>query len=304
MKDLLKQAERAASKGNEKDALVLYESCIRQFMKKEMPFRALAAAKTARTVLGPLPKVAAILIRLYGSMGLVGDARHEFNACSGSLKKDMISLFKDLTMEDFTFFLAIMEILSVPKGKSVIRQNDTGEDIFVILSGCCAVIRDSVQISTLEQGDIFGELGFFHHEKRSTTIKSLMDSKIIQIPAVELRRLSDNHAGIKKSLLALYHERFLKKACEDLASWSLVDLHRDDIQKIHFSKGQKIPCENTWDISIVKHGVVEIDYNEKGPAQKRFLKPGSIIRPFLGVARANTDVDLVCARINLLGEKE
>jgi CRP-like cAMP-binding protein len=300
-KDLLRQAEKAAAKGDRSKSLELFESCIRNYMSQQMPFKALAAAKNAKTTLGPAPRVYSILIRLYTKLGLRGDAQEEFETCCKSLKKDDIPFFKTLSKEAFLDLVDIIEIIAVHKGQCIIRQHDKGEDIFVVLSGLFEVVRDNIKVSVLEAGDLFGELGFFHHDRRSATIKATSGARLIKIPSKELYALTKRHTCLIDALEEIYDARILKKANEDLKSHPLIDVYKDRLENVRFRKGQAIVFGADADITIVKHGIVEVDYDEKGIPVKRFLKPGSVIERFSGTARANTDVELFQGRITILG---
>ncbi len=299
-KDLLRQANRAAAGGDRIKSLMLFESCIRQYLSRQMTLKALAAAKDAKTVLGPLPKVQSMLIRLYLSMGLHGDAGQEYTQCCRNLRKDETPFLEGLHREAFLDLMDIIELIPVRKGQAIMKQHELGADIFIIVSGSFSVIRDGITESTLNAGCVFGELGFFHHQERSATVRATEGAELIRIPSEKLRELSKRYTCLKDSLEHLYTERTLKKASEDLRYHSLIDVYRDDLMNVRFPKGQIIPFDTTTDITIIKHGVVEIDYDEQGMKKKRFLKPGSVIEKFSGTARANTDVELLRGTIDLL----
>lgn len=303
-KFLIKQAESAAARGDEQGALVLFETCIRHYLSRHIPFKALAVAKNAKTVLGPLPQIGSLLIRLYVSMGLQGDAEEEYNRYCRHLRKETVPFLAGLHREAFTDLLGIIRVLSLKKGCDIVKQHDQGEDMFIILSGTFAVIRDGITESTLESGCVFGELGFFHHVNRSATVKATSQASLIRIPSEKLHMLARRYSCIQKALETVYAERTLKKAHEDLRIHPLLDVYKDNLSNVFFSKGQTISFDAPADIIIVKHGIVEIDYDDKGPARKRFFKPGSIIEHFSGTARANTDVELVLGSIDLLGSNQ
>jgi len=70
-------------------------------------------------------------------------------------------------------------------GEEVIRQGDTGNTMYVILSGKVEVVRvdgdKQVKISELEKGEIFGEMALFENMPRSATIRSVGESRIITV---------------------------------------------------------------------------------------------------------------------------
>ena len=302
-KNFLRQAEKVAASGQVEESLRLFESCIRGYLRERKPFKALAAAKVAKTSLGKHPRVHALLIRLFRSMDLKGDLQKELDESCTTLKKDRVRIFRGLTGDEFIELLEIVRLVDVGKGGFVFRQHDTGEDIYLVIDGALGVYRDSELMSVLLPGDVFGELGFFFQANRSASVRALGKSRLAKIPAQDLRPLCERFAGLRQSLEALYHDRVLKKAGEELRRHPLVDLRNDVLTTVRFSRGQVIDFDGEADFTIVKHGIVETDMDEKGVKTKRFLRPGHVVERFCGPARANTDVELIRARIDLLGRE-
>jgi len=300
-KNLLKLARQAASIGDHAQSYMMYETCIRQYLSCQMPLKALAVAKHAKTILGPTPKIRALLIRLYISTGLHGDAQQEYDDCCRILMKDTLAILKELHMEAFLDILGIIEIIPSKTGQCIFKQGQSGQEIYIVLSGKFKIIRDGKRESVLEVGDLFGELGFFHHENRSATVLATQDGELLRIPAEKLHMQCERYSCLKDALDKIYTERVLKKASEDMRSHPALDVYSDHLKHVCYAKGQRIPFDSTTDVTIIKHGVVEINYDEKGLQRKRFLKPGSIIERFPGTARASTDVELLRATLDLLG---
>jgi len=298
-KDILKLAERTGAKGNFDKALELFESSVQAYLKMGSTLKALAAAKSAKTVLGPKPKVEALLIRLYESMGLTGDAQKEFYESASLINKEKILLFKGLEQDEFVDFLEIMDILNTSKGQVILKQEDTGEEIYIIVDGKFEVVRDGNKVAIMNEGDIFGEIGFFHHAKRSASVRSKGKGILLKIPGMPLRDLCIRYPNVHHALESVYIERILKKAKEDLRVDPGLDLIKDDLSYMHFAKGQEINLAHTADITIVRHGVVEINYNEKGLNKKIFIGPGSVFKKATGKAKANTDVDIIQAKVDI-----
>jgi hypothetical protein len=300
-KDLLKAARRKAAQGDTERAFELFQKCIREYLREKMPWKALAAAKAARTTFSGHPRAQGMLIRLLASMGLTGDAKKEFAQSSAAWKKDDVPIFRDLSMHEFTSLLEIMQVEKVRKGRRVVRQNEQGSDVFIVLKGSLEVIRDNEILAYMHPGDVFGELGFFSGGSRSTDVNAVEPCELIRIPAAPLKELCGRSRNLKRSLDELYSQRILKKAGEDLRANPLVDLDHDLIATTRFPKGEVIPFDSTTDITIIKHGVVEVTSEARGLPQKRYLRPGHVVGKPEGTARAGTDVELIRARIDLLG---
>lgn len=298
---MLKKAKKAVKKGDIDEAKLFFEFCIRNYLDTGFTFKAIAAAKLAKSILMNHPRVIAMLIRLYSSAGLDAQAQEEYRISALRLQKNRCGLLKNLNRNEFVDILDIIDILDVKKGASILNQGQAGEEIYVSLSGRLEVTRDSKRVSVMKPGDIFGELGFFHHSRRSAAVKAIDHCTIMQIPAPELRGLCEKHPGIVHALEKIYTQRILKKASEDIFHDPLFDLKQDEITSFHFTRGQTIPIDLNMDLAIVKHGVVEINYNKDGLNHKEFYGPGSTFRKKPGIARANTAVDILRARIDLLG---
>ena len=125
----------------------------------------------------------------------------------------------------------------------------------------------------------------------SATDAEKYEGMLIRLPADELRGLCRKYPALAHALERLYFARVIKKASEDLAI-NAGDLN--GICEMHFPKGQEL--SRLDGITIVKHGVVEIDYDSQGLTRKRFLGPGSVFKHTDGRARANTDVDIIQAQ--------
>ena len=295
-RDVLRDAQRAASRGEVKQALENYETCIGAYLSQGMPFKAIAAAKNARTMLGATPRVQSLIIRLYTSMNLHGDAREELTNTASSLKKDDISLLRELGQEEFLDLLEIMEVMTVPRGRSVFRQHDSGEDLYIVVTGSLDVLRDNKRRAVLTSGDIFGELGFFYHERRSARLKALKTCILLRLPAGPLRGLCRKYPQINTLLQEIYTLRLMKKASEDLGVETSLMADSEAVSESSFVKGEVIPITEGIDFTLIKHGIVEVNYDERGLSMKRFLKPGSIVHGSSFRLRAHTDVEILQAR--------
>ncbi|MDT8274031.1 MAG: cyclic nucleotide-binding domain-containing protein [Desulfomonilia bacterium] len=295
-RELLRDAQRAASRGEGKKALELYEACIREYLLQRMPFKAIAAAKNARTALGATPRVQSLIVRLYSSINLHGDAREILSHTASSLKKSDLSLLRELGQEEFLDLLEIMEVVIVPRGQSIFREYDAGEDLYIVVTGSLAVFREGKRRAVLSDGDIFGELGFFRHECRSATLKALKKSTVLKLPAGPLRGLCRRYPRVQEILEEIYSLRVVTKAREDLGIDDSLISEAADFSQALFCKGQDIPIDPATEITLIKHGIVEINYDERGLPMKRFLKPGSIVHGSSFRLKAHTDAEILQTR--------
>lgn len=86
----------------------------------------------------------------------------------------------------------------------VCRQNEPSNDLYFIISGKYGVYADGKLISVLTPNDMFiGEMAFLLNDRRSATIMSAGDGKLIRIPKVSFLNLirKNPHYGIFLSKL-------------------------------------------------------------------------------------------------------
>lgn len=72
--------------------------------------------------------------------------------------------------------LEICEIKEFKKGDSILCQDDKSDGMYIIRSGKVEVERDGKIIGTLGDGDFFGAMSLFLHERRSANIRVLSDT--------------------------------------------------------------------------------------------------------------------------------
>jgi CRP-like cAMP-binding protein len=80
-----------------------------------------------------------------------------------------------------------MERVNCRAGEIIIQQETQGDYFYAIVSGKCAVIRetplnrDGIRLADLGQGDTFGEEALISEAKRSATVKMLTDGALMRL---------------------------------------------------------------------------------------------------------------------------
>ena len=112
-------------------------------------------------------------------------------------------LFKSLSVEDRRELLENVQIESFPKGTAVIRENDKGDNMYVIVSGIAEVWkkgRDGARkpLITLQDNDYFGEAAVVLDRPRLsnvTVISSILD--LISIEGSELEKVFTKYPEVR-----------------------------------------------------------------------------------------------------------
>lgn len=98
-------------------------------------------------------------------------------------------LFQDLTVPEMDELLIHMRMIRTQKGFEIIRQGDSWDSFYVILTGRVSVkVRKgskTIPKGLLGKGDFFGEMALLAEQPRNATITSLEVSEMMVLKKTE-----------------------------------------------------------------------------------------------------------------------
>lgn len=92
-------------------------------------------------------------------------------------------------------------------GLHVVRKDDAGFEIYIILSGTADVIRDGDVIASLGKGDVFGEIAILGNTHRNADVVATSVMSLLSMNGSEFRRLVADHPDIERRIRTLAEER-------------------------------------------------------------------------------------------------
>lgn len=106
------------------------------------------------------------------------------------------------------------------KGAYIFHEGDPGEELFIILKGSVGVyitdfLEESIQVSTMKAGELFGEMALVDQQPRSASCVALEDSVFVTIDRGHLTELISTCPEIAENLLWALSAR-LRRAEEAL----------------------------------------------------------------------------------------
>lgn len=107
-------------------------------------------------------------------------------------------MFAGLSQEFLEPVLEQSEIRNLERGDVLFNEDDTANDLFIVLNGRVAIAnrsfdgRESV-VALMETGDLFGEMPLFRPDGRSADARALEDSSVIVIPYAPVKTLYIEH---------------------------------------------------------------------------------------------------------------
>ncbi len=113
-----------------------------------------------------------------------------------------------------------MERKKFKKGKLIVRENDPGEDMYVIASGKVSVYKtinqERVILGVLEKNDFFGEMSLLLGHDRSATVEALEPTVVVVFTKEDLEKRLHENASLVDRMLKTMARRLLE--CHDIIS--------------------------------------------------------------------------------------
>jgi serine/threonine protein phosphatase PrpC len=120
----------------------------------------------------------------------VGDvtARDQTRAKHLQLKREMLArmpLFRPLNDREILRVLQVTDVAAFQNGERIINEGETGEELYIVLSGQVKVSRGGADLATFKPGDHFGEMALVRSQPRSATVTSDGNSELMLIRRTE-----------------------------------------------------------------------------------------------------------------------
>jgi CRP/FNR family transcriptional regulator, cyclic AMP receptor protein len=112
-----------------------------------------------------------------------------------------VPMFASCSKKDLKTVAANAERVSVPAGRVLAEQGQTGREVFVIVDGRARVLRNGRKIATLGPGQIFGELSLLDRAPRNATVVADTDMALLVLGQREFAKIVDAAPAFARALL-------------------------------------------------------------------------------------------------------
>ncbi len=120
---------------------------------------------------------------------------------TGDVKLDLlrsVSLFADLKGKDLEQVGRLADTIDVPAGKVLMREGQTGAEMFVIASGSVIVERNGREVTRLGQGEVVGEVALLSEGPRTATVTTAEPSSLFVLGHREFHTLLADSTEVRR----------------------------------------------------------------------------------------------------------
>ncbi|MDH5490870.1 MAG: cyclic nucleotide-binding domain-containing protein [Myxococcales bacterium] len=125
-----------------------------------------------------------------------------------------IPLFSELPAEAFSAVLRALKLRRTRPEEAIIEQGEAGHSFFVIARGSVKITRLSqegpeIELATLHEGSLFGEMALVSAEPRSATVRAEQDADLLEFDRSALQAAASEVSTIAAALDRFTRERLL-----------------------------------------------------------------------------------------------
>jgi serine/threonine protein phosphatase PrpC/CRP-like cAMP-binding protein len=112
-----------------------------------------------------------------------------------------IPLFQFMTYKELLSLLAIVKARQFQAGQYIVKERESGDEMFVIFRGHVRIEKGGAPIATLKAGGHFGEMGLIDQAPRSASVVAVEPTQAISLGREALLRLMRKESLVAVKLL-------------------------------------------------------------------------------------------------------
>jgi CRP/FNR family transcriptional regulator, cyclic AMP receptor protein len=112
-----------------------------------------------------------------------------------------VPLFAGLSKRELAQLGAIADELDLPEGRVLIREGSRGYEFFALVEGRVKVAKKERRVSTLRDGDFFGEIALVTDVPRTSTVTAETPVRVLVMTKRDFERLLSEQPRIQQRVL-------------------------------------------------------------------------------------------------------
>ena len=147
-----------------------------------------------------------------------------------------VPLFESLEDGDLQALGGLLKTRTYPRGSTLFRQGDPGDEFVIILEGAVKVDLltpegKELTLTMLKAFQFFGELALFDDMPRSASVSALEETRVMALGKEDFHRMLDQHPRMFFPILK-HLTRRLRVLTEDVASLAYLDAYSRVARKL------------------------------------------------------------------------
>ncbi len=119
-----------------------------------------------------------------------------------------LDIFESLDDDALSDLTLLLELKTIPVNKVVLKKDEPGTHLFIILSGKVAVMADDGQhIAEIESGEIFGEMSLLSGEAVTNSIHTIEETQVAMLSSKNFKHVLKKYPVLQLFLLKLLVDR-------------------------------------------------------------------------------------------------
>jgi CRP-like cAMP-binding protein len=120
-----------------------------------------------------------------------------------------VPLFERCSKRELAQIALLTDELSLPDGRDLTRQGESGREFVVLVEGAADVVRNGRVVNELGPGDFVGEIALVRGEPRTATVRTRGPSRLLVLSASGFRSLMHEVPSIQDKVLAALAARIV-----------------------------------------------------------------------------------------------
>lgn len=220
--------------GKNNEAIDSYKQTISIFISQGFVTKAIGVCKVIMDIDPSQTAVQKKIAELYTKKGVVAEGAQKIEATKPvvsqtpsdkapekveeehKVKFPRTPLFSDLTQDELLAVIGKVKHHVLSPGVFVFQEGESGDSIYIVVGGALDIIaRDkkgnNITLSTLKEGDFFGEFGFFSNAKREASVRATSPASILEIGKADINEIIAKHKRVSEVLFDFYKERVVDR---------------------------------------------------------------------------------------------
>lgn len=112
-----------------------------------------------------------------------------------------VSLFQGLGRKELEQIAQLVDDVDIPAGKVLMRQGESGAEMFIIAAGSVRIERNGEFIRDSGPGTSIGEMALLSEGPRTATVTATVPTRILLAGHREFHQLMEEHPAIRMKIL-------------------------------------------------------------------------------------------------------